>query len=325
MRIRRLLTSLLTSATVATGLTGTAVLAAGPADAATQYCADIMPVAQRPTLHYGDTGWCVQQLQVRLNRHGAHLRIDHDFGSLTLAAVKSFQRTAKLPVTGVVDQPTWLALVGATLAVPPYTSPEQYIVYRGPNHTPHIVLTFDDCPSSRSVFTAAVNAAHDLGITVVLAPTGQCQAGPNFNAAYARSHGQIVIGHTISHPNLLKLTDAQVKAQADSASLAAHYLRPPYGEWDARVAADMATRGIRLWAWTRDTGDWSGRSQADIVQDVVTNAQPNDTFLMHMQWHAFNPVALTAIKTGLAKRGLGLCTAYATTTAPTALPAQLPC
>jgi cell wall-associated NlpC family hydrolase len=76
----------------------------------------LLPVAWRPTgllvlpAQNGATGWTVAQLQTSLDRGGAKLAIDGDFGPATLAAVKAWQSAHKLPVTGVVDLATWLTL-----------------------------------------------------------------------------------------------------------------------------------------------------------------------------------------------------------------------
>ncbi len=64
-----------------------------PASAATKYCANVTPVSQRPTLYHGDDGWCVQELQARLNRNGYPVSQPHTFGPVTLGYVKQFQAT----------------------------------------------------------------------------------------------------------------------------------------------------------------------------------------------------------------------------------------
>ena len=65
------------------------------------------------TVRNGSQGNAVKALQVELNAHGANLVVDGDFGSLTLAAVKSFQRSKGLVVDGLVGPITWRALVAA--------------------------------------------------------------------------------------------------------------------------------------------------------------------------------------------------------------------
>lgn len=79
------------------------------------------------------------------------------------------------------------------------------------------------------------------------------------------------------------------------------------------------------WAWTRDTGDWAGAAQAQIVSYLSSTTKPSDTILAHMSWNAFNPSALSQIKAGLGKRGISLCQAYVGKTAPAKLPNNLPC
>lgn len=58
-------------------------------------------------------GWSVLQLQERLNqvlKQSTPLRVDGDYGPLTEAAVKEFQKLRELPVTGDVDDITRAAL-----------------------------------------------------------------------------------------------------------------------------------------------------------------------------------------------------------------------
>lgn len=66
-------------------------------------------------LSRGDTGARVQNLQQRLNRHGAKLEIDGIFGAKTAAAVRTFQHAHQLVEDGVAGPITTAALLG----VPP--------------------------------------------------------------------------------------------------------------------------------------------------------------------------------------------------------------
>lgn len=64
-----------------------------------------------PTLRKGSTGDTVKKLQLVLNnQYGASLTIDGNFGSLTEAAVKQFQKDHKLTADGIVGPKTWEAL-----------------------------------------------------------------------------------------------------------------------------------------------------------------------------------------------------------------------
>ena len=53
----------------------------------------------------------VRSLQYLLNARGLRLAVDGHFGPLTKAAVIAFQRSHKLPATGVVNAQTWRALI----------------------------------------------------------------------------------------------------------------------------------------------------------------------------------------------------------------------
>ena len=71
-------------------------------------------VKEYPTLRKGNKGEAVKELQTMLNAKGYDCgKVDGDFGSKTLAAVKAFQKANGLTVDGVVGQKTWTALNGA--------------------------------------------------------------------------------------------------------------------------------------------------------------------------------------------------------------------
>ena len=68
-----------------------------------------------PLLQKGSAGMSVRVLQTVLKYRGCALPkygVDGDFGAETVAAVKQFQKAAKLTADGVVGAKTWKALVG---------------------------------------------------------------------------------------------------------------------------------------------------------------------------------------------------------------------
>jgi peptidoglycan hydrolase-like protein with peptidoglycan-binding domain len=64
------------------------------------------------TLREGSRGTAVQALQVQLNKHGAAIATDGDFGPATTTAVRGFQSRNGLGVDGVVGPATWTTLLG---------------------------------------------------------------------------------------------------------------------------------------------------------------------------------------------------------------------
>jgi peptidoglycan hydrolase-like protein with peptidoglycan-binding domain len=79
----------------------------GAADTSTSLTGD-------PVLRMGDNGPLISTLQSLLNEHGASLGVDGDFGSLTHAAVVSFQQNNGLTADGVVGSQTASTLTGGT-------------------------------------------------------------------------------------------------------------------------------------------------------------------------------------------------------------------
>lgn len=67
-------------------------------------------VPPKPTLRRGAKGGDVQTLQGRLNANGAVLKVDGDFGSVTEAALKKFQKGAKIAADGICGPQSWKAL-----------------------------------------------------------------------------------------------------------------------------------------------------------------------------------------------------------------------
>ena len=196
---------------------------------------------------------------------------------------------------------------GSTAPAPTPAPPSGYDTLRGPNMSDKVMLTFDDCPNTMDGFKAAVRDAQDLGIALALFPTGNCLTAGRFDPAYARSHGHYVFNHSISHPNLTKVSYAEAVRQLGAPGIVTTYGRPPYGAHNATVRKAYAAVGMRMWLWNYDTLDWHGKTSRELVDEVVANAKPGQTVLMHMQWNGFNETTLRGIRDGLKAKGIGVC------------------
>src|SRR3989442_11655399 len=82
-----------------------------------------------PVLKLKDKGPDASVAQDLLNRNGAILDADGDFGSGTESAVREFQTAAGLAVTGVIDAATWQAL--RTLPEPSADIPTRAVAFIG--------------------------------------------------------------------------------------------------------------------------------------------------------------------------------------------------
>lgn len=280
----------------------TSWLASSSAEAATRSCSTSTPIASRPQLRRGDTGSCVKVLQRALIAKGYSVGsagADGSFGGGTELAVRRFQSAyVGLRVDGLAGPATWRTLAnGGT----------KYSISSGPNRTSKVVLSFDDCPASAAAFRTVADGAQKAGVALVLFPTGNCISQGRISPSYARSRGHYVFNHSVSHPQLTKLSLASVRTQLRAPGVVTTYGRPPYGAYNTTVLNGYAWQGMRPWTWTLDTRDWEGKSQSSVVSYVVSNSRAGSTVLMHMQWKAFNTTAINQMKAGLAKRGLSVC------------------
>lgn len=201
-----------------------------------------------------------------------------------------------------------------------------YNVYRGPNCSRRVILSYDDCPSSLESFKKTVRAAMELNIGLSLFPTGECLESGRFKPKYARNRGHHVFNHSVSHEDLRDLSYSGVLKELGAPGYQTTYGRPPYGATNNTVRRAYAAMGMRIWLWNVDTRDWSsnGLSRSAVVSHVIHSTDKGDTVLMHMQWRGFNPKALRQIKEGLKNRGIKLCRSYPGT-APKAPQGNLRC
>lgn len=206
------------------------------------------------------------------------------------------------------------AIAGLPTSGVPVPRSSSYSIYRGPNTSSRVMLTYDDCPRSLSAFKEVVLAAERYDIALALFPTGYCLQSGKFSAYYARKHGHYVFNHSVSHRDLTTLSYSSVLRELGSPGVVTNYGRPPYGEWNSTVKRAYSAKGMRIWLWNIDSGDWRGKTRSEVVRYVVRNSFRGATVLMHMRWNGFSPTAVRLIKAGLADRGLKVCRNYPGTT-----------
>lgn len=89
----------------------------------------------------------------------------------------------------------------------------------------------------------------------------------------AEEAGRNAVGnHTWDHPQLTKLSDAAIsselaRTQKVLTGILGHtpcFMRPPYGDINPRVSADIKTQGYTEVLWDVDTVDWSRPGVAKI-------------------------------------------------------------
>jgi hypothetical protein len=105
----------------------------------------------------------------------------------------------------------------------------------------------------------------------------------------------------------LARTEAAVGAAANTTTLP--WFRPPYGDEDPSVRADVAAAGYRYeLLWTVDSLGWRGISPDEVVQRCLKRAVPGAIFLLHVGAESTDHDALQRIIDRLRARGFGFAT-----------------
>jgi peptidoglycan/xylan/chitin deacetylase (PgdA/CDA1 family) len=137
--------------------------------------------------------------------------------------------------------------------------------------------------------------------------------------------GHVVMNHSDDHPsftgrstNEAPLTTAQRLDQlrrADDAIAAASgartapWFRPPYGDEDASVRADVGSAGYRYEImWTVDSLGWRGAGVDEITSRCLDGAGNGVIYLFHVGAASADHAALQSVIDGLRARGLGFAT-----------------
>src|SRR5689334_3539177 len=152
-----------------------------------------------------------------------------------------------------------------------------------------MALTFDDGPSHyRTQTLRTLRRTHtpatffDVGMRVA--------ANPQF-AQFEAREGHLVLNHTWSHPHLPTLTPAQVRRQVlrtqrvlrqAGAPMPFKLLRPPFGDVNAAVDAQLTRLGYHHVNWDVVATDWDVATTSAEIRDTIVKAfRPGLVILMH--------------------------------------------
>jgi peptidoglycan/xylan/chitin deacetylase (PgdA/CDA1 family) len=152
-----------------------------------------------------------------------------------------------------------------------------------------MALTFDDGPSHYRTQTLRTLRAERVPVTFFDVGM-RVAANPQF-AAFEAGEGHLVLNHTWSHPHLPTLTAAQVESQVlrtqevlrkAGAPMPVKLLRPPFGDVDAAVDAELTGLGYHHVNWDVVATDWDvATTSAEIRDTIVAAFRPGLVILMH--------------------------------------------
>ncbi|MDX3002402.1 polysaccharide deacetylase family protein [Kribbella solani] len=142
-----------------------------------------------------------------------------------------------------------------------------------------VYLTFDDGPDPRwTPEVLAVLAKHNVhGTFFMLAE--HADAHPDL-VDEVRTAGNAIGNHSVSHPQLTKLSPARLHEQVAN-GIQSKCFRPPYGATNPRVKAEIKRDGMQQVLWDVDTNDWKRPGATTIANRVVAGARPGAIILMH--------------------------------------------
>lgn len=176
---------------------------------------------------------------------------------------------------------------------------------------PMIALTFDDGPGpgTRRILRALESV--DGRATF-------CMVGDRVNdyaqtARMVAAQGSEIATHTLSHPNLAKLSAGEVRAELEQSIAAIEQvtgvrpgvLRPPYGSTSEDVQQICREMGVVIANWNVDTEDWRVRDADAILNHVLDNARDGAIVLCH-DLYPETAAAMEQAVAELAERGYQL-------------------
>lgn len=143
-------------------------------------------------------------------------------------------------------------------------------------------LTFDDGPGPYTEKVLAALANKHVPATFFV--LGSSAASAPEIVRKIRAAGHEIENHTWSHAILTKLSPQDIRKEilrTNQVVGKTRYLRPPYGIYDDRVAAEAAALGMQLVLWTVDTRDWEYPDVESILARVKEETRPGAIILMH--------------------------------------------
>jgi len=195
------------------------------------------------------------------------------------------------------------------------TSGSAQVVRKGDTDSKTVLLTFD--AGADAGFTAQIlDTLKANGIVTAFGVTGRwAEQNPDLVRRIAQE-GHTVMNHSYDHPsftgrstNLPPLTEAERWEQVDKTESIIQdlagvstkpYFRPPYGDYDDSVNADLYALGyLYNVMWTVDSLGWNGLPAEEIVERCLSLAEAGAIYVFHVGSASQDAAALQAIIDGL--------------------------
>lgn len=173
----------------------------------------------------------------------------------------------------------------------------------------YIALTFDDGPhADLTPRILDILSQHNAKATFYMLGS-QVDYYPSI-AKQVLDEGHEIGDHTMSHKDLTRLAQPQIREEIQSSSnniLEATgslptSLRPPYGAFNDSVGTITRELELPVIMWSVDSLDWKSRNAQAINHEIMTTVHPGAIVLMH-DIHATTADALPQVLTNLENEG----------------------
>lgn len=171
----------------------------------------------------------------------------------------------------------------------PFPWVEKYAyAFSGPHNKAEVALTFDDGPDA-TYTSKMLDTLNKYGVKGTFFLLGQnAEKYPDVVKRMA-AEGHVIGNHSYSHPEFVKLSDAEYHEQITKTerivkNLAGYepkFIRPPYGAINEQQVAWATNRKNMIVQWTVDTLDWKTTNAQDITNKAVGNSFPGSVILQH--------------------------------------------
>lgn len=173
----------------------------------------------------------------------------------------------------------------------------------------YVALTFDDGPHADvTPRILEILSQHEAKATFYMLGS-QVEYYPSI-AKQVLDEGHEIGDHTLSHKDLTRLNQTQIKSEIQTSSN--HILeatgslpksiRPPYGAFNDSVGEIVQGLELPVIMWSVDSLDWKSRDAQAINHEVMTTVHPGAIILLH-DIHATTADALPQLLTNLENEG----------------------
>ncbi len=227
--------------------------------------------------------------ETTVNSSAPYETTDHSSVHTTNTTTGSSASTSLISLTTTTE-----SRESSTSTVPPTSKPKQSskkTTTKPPATRPKVkgavAITFDDGPTKHTARLLDALKKYDAKVTFFL--LGQNVSNNKALIQRMIDEGHEVANHSYSHPDLRKLSDAEVISQLRKTNNAISaitgknpkLLRPPYGAFNRHVTDLAKQEGLALVLWTPSPQDWKYRDVDYVYNYILKNVKAGSTLLLH--------------------------------------------